>query len=598
MRRAGEPVGFPLPGGLGGSKGTCYRLPGGMEYAVEDRHKQTGNRFGMGLWKLIDVNGLLLRRRLAAAAGLSGICGTGVLALVNVAAREISDSGYDTVNWLLAGLFLLAIVTYVFSETYLLNRVAETVEAVLAKIRGSLFEGVRRAEFEKLEQRMGSGLGAIVAGDVAVISQMSQFLAFGFRSLVLLVVLTLYLAWLSIPALVVVALVLFVAALIYLRRGKHLARLFRRTQKSEEILGERIDDLLNGCKENRMWSARAGALGVAFVEDSARLQRSRSRNQVFSYEQFIFGETAFFAVLAVAVFLLPVFIGGMENKVVQIATTVLFLIGPVSVVVMSVSILAEANAAADRLIRIDGELAAIREPDVDRPGPPFPTDFDEIRIDGIRYAYQTEMDERPFTVGPMDAVFRRGEITFVTGGNGSGKTTLIRILCGLYKAQEGTLFVDGRPVIAGAVQPYREMISAVFTDYHLFRSAYGFEGIEPERVYELLVWMKLDHVTGFHDGRFDSINLSAGQRKRLALVVALLEDRPIIVLDEWASDQDPGFRRVFYREILPRLKQEGKTVIAVTHDDHYFDAADRRIHMEEGRIVEDRRNGAKAEGGA
>ena len=552
----------------------------------------------MGLWKLIDVSGLLLRRRLAVAAGLSGICGTGVLALVNVAAREISDTGYDTVNWLLAGLFLLAIVTYVFSETYLLNRVAEIVEAVLAKIRGSLFEGVRRAEFEKLEQRMGGGLGAIVAGDVAVISQMSQFLAFGFRSLVLLVVLTLYLAWLSIPALVVVALVLFAAAVIYLRRGEHLARLFRRTQKSEELLGERIDDLLNGCKENRMWSARAGALGVAFVEDSARLQRSRSRNQVFSYEQFIFGETAFFAVLAVAVFLLPVFVGGMENKVIQIATTVLFLIGPVSAVVMSVSILAEANAAADRLIRIDGELAAIREPDVDRPGPPFPADFDEIRIDGVRYAYQTEMDERPFTVGPVDAVFRRGEITFVTGGNGSGKTTLIRILCGLYKAQEGTLFVDDRPVIAGAVQPYRELISSVFTDYHLFRNAYGFGGIEPDRVYELLVWMKLDHVTGFHDGRFDSINLSAGQRKRLALVVALLEDRPIIVLDEWASDQDPGFRRVFYREILPRLKQEGKTVIAVTHDDHYFDAADRRIHMEEGRIVEDRRNGTHAEGGA
>ena len=550
----------------------------------------------MGLWKLIDAKGLLSRRRVVVSAGLAGICSTGVLALVNIAAREISDSGYDAVDWVLAGFFLLALVTYLFSETYLLNRFAQAVETTLGQIRRSLLEGMRRANFEKLEQRAGGGLGAVVAGDIAVISQMSQYLAIGFRSLILLVVLTLYLAWLSLPVLVVVALVLFVAAIIYLRRGRHLGRLFRRTQKSEEVFSERIGDLLNGCKENRMWSARAGALGIAFVEDSSRLERSRARNHAFSYEQFIFGETAFFAVLAVAVFLLPVFIGGIEDKVVQVATTVLFLTGPVGAVVMSVSVLAESNAAADRLLRLEAELKAIRDVDADQPGPPIHPDFREIRIAGVTYAYQTEVDRQPFSVGPLDAVFRRGEITFITGGNGSGKTTLIRILCGLYRHQDGTFHVDDRPIVAGAVQPYRELISTVFSDYHLFRNGYGLKDVDPERVYDLLVWTKLSHVTGFHDGRFDTINLSAGQRKRLALVAALLEDRPIIVLDEWASDQDPGFRRAFYREVLPRLKQEGKTIIAVTHDDHYFDAADRLIHMEEGRIVHDRRNGVRGEG--
>jgi len=549
----------------------------------------------MGIWKLIGENGHLPRRRLAVAAALSGLASTGVLALVNMAAREISNSGYDSVNWLLAGIFLLSVVVYFFAENYLLNGVARAVEGALDRIRRSLLHGVRQADFEKLEQRGGGDVGAIVAGDVAVISQMSQYLSIGFRSAILVIALTAYLAWLSVPALLVVTAVLVAAAVIYLRRGKHLGRLFFRAHKAEEALGERIGDLLNGCKENRMWSARAGALGEAFVEDSQRVKRTRSRTQLFGNDQFIFGQTAFFFVLAAVVFALPLFVDNMGNQIVQVTTAVLFLTGPVGMAVQSLTILAESNASADRLMRLDAELKEMREADIDRPGPPFDSDFREIEVAGVTYAYQADMDERPFRVGPLSVAFRRGEISFITGGNGSGKTTLVRILCGLYRPQEGNLSVDGRMVMAGAVQPYRELISTVFSDYHLFRSSYGLEGVDPDRVHELLVWMKLDHVTGFHDGRFDSVDLSAGQRKRLALVIALLEDRPIIVLDEWAADQDPGFRRVFYREILPRLKREGKTVIAVTHDDHYFDAADRRIHMEEGRIVEDKPNGARAE---
>ena len=79
---------------------------------------------------------------------------------------------------------------------------------------------------------------------------------------------------------------------------------------------------------------------------------------------------------------------------------------------------------------------------------------------------------------------------------------------------------------------------------------------------------------------------SGGQRQRLAIARAVLRNAPILVLDEWAADQDPQFRRKFYREILPELKRRGLTIVAVTHDDHYFDAAERRLHMEEGRLSE------------
>lgn len=550
----------------------------------------------MRLLALIDRNAPLRRRKLLAAAISSGLASTLVLALVNIAARKIAESGYDHVDWLLAGLFLAALLVYAFSERYLLNQVAEAVETALDTIRRRLLDHLRRADFEKLERYGGTDVGTFMAGDVVVISQMTQYLSIGFRSVMLVIALMLYLAWLSLTALITVTVVIVVAAFIYLRRARRLRGMFQKAQAAEQGLGERIADLLNGFKEIRMWSARSRDVGNAFIETSERVRTLRGRSQVFGYEQFILGEVALYFLLATVVFLLPAYLTDFQSDVVQVTTTVLFLMGPVGIIVQSMTVLTEAEASAGRLLRLEEDLAGMREVDGERPGRAFQPDFSEIRIEEVRFAYQADIDERPFSIGPIDVTFNRGDITFITGGNGSGKTTLIRILCGLYRPQRGVLRVDGRAVTGKAIQPYRNLISPVFSDYHLFRRLYGLEKADPAYARELLEWMELDHVTAVHDGAFDSIDLSAGQRKRLALVVALLEQRPVVILDEWAADQDPDFRRMFYREVLPALKRQDKTVIAVTHDDHYFDAADRRLHMEEGLIVEDRPNGER-EGG-
>ena len=107
-----------------------------------------------------------------------------------------------------------------------------------------------------------------------------------------------------------------------------------------------------------------------------------------------------------------------------------------------------------------------------------------------------------------------------------------------------------------------------------------------KRAGEYLHQLELDHVVTVKDGVFSTVKLSRGQRKRLALLTAYLEDRPIYVFDEWAADQDPVFRRIFYLRLLPELKARGKTVVAITHDDRYFGDADRIVKLEEGKVVE------------
>jgi putative ATP-binding cassette transporter len=210
-----------------------------------------------------------------------------------------------------------------------------------------------------------------------------------------------------------------------------------------------------------------------------------------------------------------------------------------------------------------------------------------IALEDAVFTYTDEGGAALFEVGPLSAEFRAGEIAFVTGGNGSGKSTMLRLLTGLMPLGGGRLLADGEPVDAERMQAFRDQISAVLSDNHLSRRLYGIADADAARAGPLLARLEMEDKVGVRDGAFTTVDLSAGQRKRLALVVALLEDKRVIVLDEWAAGQDPHFRRVFYEAILPELKARGKIVICVTHDDRWFGLADRVIRMNEGRFTED-----------
>lgn len=107
----------------------------------------------------------------------------------------------------------------------------------------------------------------------------------------------------------------------------------------------------------------------------------------------------------------------------------------------------------------------------------------------------------------------------------------------------------------------------------------------PESAEVYLKRLEIAHKVSIRDGSFTTTDLSTGQRKRLALINAWLEERPVLVFDEWAADQDPTFRRIFYTELLPELKRLGKTIIVISHDDRYFDVADRLVRMAAGKVV-------------
>ncbi|WP_031431788.1 multidrug ABC transporter permease/ATP-binding protein [Methylomicrobium agile] len=216
------------------------------------------------------------------------------------------------------------------------------------------------------------------------------------------------------------------------------------------------------------------------------------------------------------------------------------------------------------------------------------SNWQALTFQGVRYRYPETEGSNRFEVGPLDLTLKAGEIVFLIGGNGSGKTTFTRLLTGLYPAQAGTILWNGSALTEPDRPAYRRLFSTVFSDFHLFHRLLGPDGSDPapEEIAYWLERLELTHKVKVGDGRLQDSRLSQGQRKRLALLAAILEDRPVMVLDEWAADQDPGYRRRFYTELLPLLKAQGKTVLAVTHDEHYFDVADRVVKMDEGRLLE------------
>ncbi len=524
------------------------------------------------------------RKRVVAAAVVSGVGGAVILALVNMAAAEIAKSGRSQVDWELAAAFAAAIVAYAAAELFVIARVCGALEAAIHQVRVRLLERLLRADFEKVERIGQVVFYESITQATQTISQHSQFLALALRSLVLVIAILAYIAYVSTTAFLLVLLATLAGGLVYSRAGRHLGTGYAAMMDQEKRLFESVSDLLDGFKEIRLSSARSRDLAAVFGDISRSATAIRTDVQMRAIQQFVLGQVAVFFLLAVVVFVAPLYAPGFRDNVVQVTTSVLFMTGAIGALIQTVPLLGAAEAAAVRMTQLDGLLAEMEDPEAQEDGEPLPAGFTEVALRGVAYAYPAAAGEEGFALGPVDLVLRRGEIVLITGGNGSGKSTLIKLLTGLYRPQEGAIRVDGVAVGPRTRRAYRDLVSAVFADYHLFPRLYG--EIDAAEAQSLLGWFEMDRVTRLIGDRFERLDLSAGQRKRLALMAALLEARPLLVLDEWAADQDPHFRRKFYREILPTLKARGITVVAVTHDDAYFDVADRRFHLEEGRLSE------------
>ncbi|HKW29803.1 MAG TPA: cyclic peptide export ABC transporter [Verrucomicrobiae bacterium] len=297
----------------------------------------------------------------------------------------------------------------------------------------------------------------------------------------------------------------------------------------------------------------------------------------------------FFILVGLVLFLLPALQHVNPRALTGYIVATLYLMGPLTGVLGVMAAIGRANVALEKIERLGSSLAAHSSETCLLAKPESKLDFERLELAGVTHSYHHEKDDSHFILGPMNLVFQPGELVFIVGGNGSGKSTLAKIITGLYPPEAGQLRLDGQTISNANRDDYRQLFSTVFSDFYVFETLLGLTGVNLDgRAQNYLAELHLDHKVKVRDGRLSTVDLSQGQRKRLALLTAYLEDRPFYLFDEWASDQDPQFKEIFYRQILPDLKARGKAVVIITHDDRYFCCADRVIKLDYGKLVYDR----------
>lgn len=484
------------------------------------------------------------------------------------------------------GIVFVSVVIY----TYLLNiifqkKINKYSFEILYENEKKIFDKILKAPLITLE-KLGSERFFTVIEDLRVFSTFPEVVTHTINSLLMLLLCMGYLFTLSVSSALTIVTLIILIAVTYFLVISTMSQKVATLRKHNEHYYKYVDDVIKGFKGFKLSGLRRDNLMSKYLAPNRENAKVLDFNINYVFLSInLISQYGLYLVIGVILFLLPQ-IGLLEREdVISYVVVLLFISGPINNLINMQNIytrLSVANTRINNFLKDFDTTEAVVEIQNTTP-----ETFNTLTFNDISFAYENDAAEKTFALGPINLSVEKGETIFVIGGNGSGKSTFINILTGLYQPSEGEVILNNQKS-NNQKTPTQNLISAVFTDNHIFSHNYDDYALENNKDYqELLKIMELDNV--ILDDKEDSARrpFSKGQGKRMSLIFALLEEKPILVLDEWAADQDPHFRKYFYENLLPKLKQEGKTIIAVTHDDAYFKYADRILKFDYGQIVKD-----------
>lgn len=520
------------------------------------------------------------RGALLAALVMSVVGGLGNAALVALINQALSAPGERLARLGLEFLTicLVVLVTRTLSQTMFM----QLGQRAKATLRMRTIRRIGEAPYAALEkQGMARPLGVLTQDLDTVVVFFINLPVLATQSALIVGCLA-YLGYLSWPillcAIATIALGFAGSRWISARALFHL----RSSRKREDELVKDFRALFDGAKELKLHNARKQAFIDEVIAPNVEAVRvQRSRGYVLNSAAASWGNMILFVFIGCTLFILARLFPVSPTVMSGYAMTFLYMIMPVEGLLAAIPTVSMARVALERIEQVNADL-----PEEKTRAAAETDGFDTIVLEGATHRYFREKENEVFTLGPIDLTFRPGEIVYLIGGNGSGKTTLAKMLVGLYPPESGRILLNGSAVGEAEREIYRQHFSVVFSDFFLFDSLLGMRvNALDEKARTLLEALQLDHKVNVDNGTFSTTQLSQGQRKRLALLVAYLEDRPFYLFDEWAADQDPVFKDVFYNHLVPQLRAKGKTVFVITHDDRYFHLADRYIKLDYGQIV-------------
>jgi putative ATP-binding cassette transporter len=498
------------------------------------------------------------------------------------------------VTWLIgllvAGELKSINLTYVFiSATVILGFILVTRMLAMAviklsqklfwRLRKEILSSVLNANYQQLSSRKVR-INSALLKDVYTLTEASMSVIHFFTSLILGLACLIYLASLSGILFIITLAVAFLGIIVYNFSARRNNLAFEKSRLLENKFYESINEILNGFKEIFIEPKKGRYLYDNKIESISRdgYMNNTAANIGFLNNQ-ITGQVLFYMLIFSVLLVFSVVLNIKADAIVSFVFTLLYLLNSIETIMVSLPSLMRARISATHLLDLKSDLEIATTNNrlpiklIDR------SEFKEMKIVELEFYYTG--NSAAFGIGPINLNIEKGEIVFIYGGNGSGKTTFIYSLLGLRIPTGGHLLLNGNII---NYADYRTLFSAVFSDFYLFNELIGIAHLDFDKWNYYLTLFELDSHVKLEGNHFSTTELSTGQRKRLALVATLMEEKPVLVLDEWAADQDPYFREKFYTVILPLLKEEELTIIAITHDDKYYHCADKLFKMEYGKL--------------
>jgi putative ATP-binding cassette transporter len=521
---------------------------------------------------------------IAVAGIITGLCSTGLLAVVNGTLNH--RDGFPAALALgFFGLMLVKLVSSAYSRILQSRFAEDTLRALYERLSRS----VATTPYRQLERIGIPRILALLTEDVPVLGFAIQNLPSLLINGVVLIACGAYLAWLSWPTFLGTLGLIAVGALVYRVFHAKAQQDIRRARNDRDALFRHFRALTEGIKELKLHRGRREAF---FSEDIGETTNRLRLHNLAATKSYVIADLCsnafFYSMIGLLLFALPLVVRLPFESLTGYIFAFLYLMSPMWAIIGNLPVLNRGEVALRKIEECclslvaptDGEMCPACA-EVTSPA------WARLEMQGATFSYASrESRNGAFALGPIDFALHPREVVFVVGGNGSGKSTFAKLLTGLYSPQDGVIRLDDHPVSDGNREWYRQHFSAVFSDFYLFDNLLGLSAPDLDaHAREYLARLQLDRKIQITRGRLSSTALSQGQRKRLALLTAYLEDRPICVFDEWAADQDPSYKEVFYRHLLPDLRNRGKAVVVITHDDRYFHLGDRVIKLDYGKVV-------------